>query len=220
MSARVILLVPWIGREPNWAPQFWDRIEASSDLVHLVFLQLKSWSSFRRTVRQRLDLLPPAQASPRKICDYRPAFGEIYDYRIEGYEWWGWCDMDCVFGDFAAFLTPERLAGYDLITDHASIVNGPFTIMRNTPEMTSLYRRGGHYREVFISPEHAAWDEVGFSEIVQRHANAEWIRPLFLNAHTHDHESPTPYLLDNKLYATHDREILTYHFAHNKRWPL
>ena len=40
-----------------------------------------------------------------KANDIKPLLPELYPEAVRGYEWWGWADLDVVFGDLLKFLT-------------------------------------------------------------------------------------------------------------------
>lgn len=213
---KIRLFVPWQGPLPKYLEAFMNRVEASKPLVEVIILPHSANTGlFQRAIMSGTGAQAPATITPRKICDYRPAFADIFSTLMDSADWWGWCDLDCVFGDFPAFLTPERLEEFDLITDHKKIVNGPFTIMRNTSEMRNLYRSDGRWRECFQSATHMAFDELAFTQIVRARPQ---IKVCYLDAHVHDGEAGPPHLRENKLYSGR-KEILTYHFKKRKRWP-
>lgn len=211
---RIVLLVPWIGPLPPWYDLFMERMEANKPLVEVKVLHnpsphIRQWLLWK-------DTFPPGIISARKLCDYRPAFGDIFADEVSHADFCGWCDMDVVFGDMGHFLTPH-LDSYDVITDSPAIINGPFTIMRNRPAITHLlYRTGGDFRRVFANHRHVAWDEGGFTDIVK----ASGVPALFMDGvHTHDNESPAPWMVGDKLFSG-GREIMSYHFPRTKQWPL
>ena len=51
--------------------------------------------------------------TPYKLCDYKPAYGEIFAPELSGYDFWGYGDMDLVFGDLRAYFTEDKLRKYD-----------------------------------------------------------------------------------------------------------
>lgn len=213
---RITLLAPWFGPTPPWMNQFTDRVAASYPLVKVRFLR-PHWHLMRYRIREVSGVLPPETISPRKMCDYRPAFGEIFKDLLAQSDWWGWCDLDCVFGRMGEFFTPDRLRDYDLITDHPDAVNGPITIMRNDEKTRTLYSSTDDFAEVFASGEHVAFDEKGFTDVV----HGSGVRFLHL-AGVHEHDRPRTAEIrldaDGRLLAD-GREILTYHFPGAKAWP-
>lgn len=116
-----------------------------------------SFADFRRMVQQHYDF-PLALERPYKICDFRPAFGEIFADTLAGYSHWGYGDLDVICGDFARFLTPDRLARYERISPY-----GHLSVYRNTSRMNTLYRRPYRgeevWRRVFADPAGCTFDE-------------------------------------------------------------
>lgn len=94
---------------------------------------------------------------PYKLCDYKPAYGEIFAPELSGYDFWGHGDMDLVFGDLRRFFTEEKLARY-----HKFYAFGHLSLYRNTPENNAVYRQpvGIDYRKVFTTKEIAVFDEI------------------------------------------------------------
>lgn len=98
--------------------------------------------------------------SPYKLCDYRPAYGEIFQEFISDYEFWGHTDSgDTLYGDLKQFLTNEMLDSYDKIH-----VFGHLTLYRNTPENNQRYlcpeSSGIDARTVFTTEENLCFDDM------------------------------------------------------------
>lgn len=92
------------------------------------------WDAFREFVRTRLGD-GVALGRPYKTCDLRPAFGQLFTEYVEGYAFWGHCDLDVVFGDVRKFLTPDVLSKHEKV-----LVRGNFSLYRNSPAINALYR--------------------------------------------------------------------------------
>lgn len=62
--------------------------------------------------------------TPYKLCDYKVAYGLIFEDYLKEYEWWGYGDCDVVYGDLRKFFTSERIEKYDKIypLGHLSIL--------------------------------------------------------------------------------------------------
>ena len=95
---------------------------------------------------------------PYKLCDFRPAYGVIYEEMLKGYDFWGHCDQDLVFGDIRALLTEEILDAHDKIQPF-----GHLCLYRNNELMNNLYKEQcegvADYRDVFTESNHYAFDE-------------------------------------------------------------
>lgn len=119
---------------------------------YMKFADLKS--CFEKKLR-----MPIVLEEPYKLCDYRPAYGFLFSEYIKDYEFWGYCDMDVLFGDLSHFITDHVLNQYDKILEH-----GHLTCYRNTKEINEIFMADGTYpeyncKEVFQSPESYYFDE-------------------------------------------------------------
>ena len=71
---------------------------------------------------------------PYKLCEYRPAYGDLfYDY-IKDYDFWGYCDIDLIWGDIRKFITDEMLSQYEKVGNR-----GHCCLMRNNEKMRKAY---------------------------------------------------------------------------------
>lgn len=107
--------------------------------------------------------------SAYKVCDYRPAFGEIFADMLTGYDYWGHCDLDMVLGDIMGFMRRYRYESYDKF-----LCWGHLSFYRNTPEVNGRYRLSGSrradYDKIFTSWENYTFDELnGIFRIYQTH---------------------------------------------------
>ena len=98
---------------------------------------------------------------PYKLCDFRPAYGVIFSDLIAGVDFWGYGDNDMILGRVSAFITPEKLAEYDVLSFKKGHLQGPFTLFRNTDRINNLFRDGGAYKRAFSTPEYVSFDEFG-----------------------------------------------------------
>ena len=110
--------------------------------------------------------------SPYKLCDFKPAYGFLFEDYIQDYEYWGHCDCDLVFGDLETLLTPILKEGYDKI-----FAAGHLTLYRNTAENNRRFMkplRGREiYKEAFTTNKIYVFDE-----------NVQcWMNPDRLNVH-------------------------------------
>lgn len=65
--------------------------------------------------------------SPYKLCDFKPFYGVIFARELKEYDFWGYCDVDLIWGDIRRFLPESLLAANDKIFSY-----GHCTILRNT----------------------------------------------------------------------------------------
>ena len=231
MPPRIKLVTLWDGPLPSWFNEFSKRLAAnhiiSWELVHIDIKELNRLAYLVSGVKCN-------KATPYSLCDLRPLFGEMFEPIYRGYEWWGWCDLDIVLGDLNSLL-PPLLDTCDVISIEEYGVSGPFTILKNTPATTSLWR-SEDYEEVLTDPEYCNFDEVGFAPPgfinynpnFTRAVRSSGLRYIFDNrswAESH-HQLPSGgpsrccELSGNKLLEIPTgRELLLYHFT-TKQWPI
>jgi hypothetical protein len=94
------------------------------------------------------------------MCDLRPAYGEMFADRYAGYDFWGWCDLDVLFGDLDRLL-PPLLENADVLSFKHAYLSGCCAIFRNVPEVTGLYKTSPVWRRVLADTAYHFWDESG-----------------------------------------------------------
>lgn len=97
-----------------------------------------------------------------KICDLRPAFGEIFLKYLSNYDFWGFCDIDIVFGNIRGFITDDLLSQHDIVSSRHDYITGSFLLFKNTHQINGLYRKSKDYHKVFTSDVHFCFDECNF----------------------------------------------------------
>lgn len=126
------------------------------DLPSNVKIINTTFDELKKQIQSKFDFDITLNA-PYKLCDYRPAFGYIFDKYIKGYEFWGYCDFDMVFGDTTKYLTNEVLNSYDKIYQC-----GHLTLIKNTENNNMVFKSEGepYYKYVFQTDINAVFDEV------------------------------------------------------------
>jgi len=104
---------------------------------------------------------------PYKLCDYKPVWGLAIKEYIEGYDFWGYCDLDMIFGDIRSFLPDSILEEYDKIYKL-----GHLTYYRNTDVNNTRFKLANWltYKDAFTTEEITAFDEIaGMQNIYDMH---------------------------------------------------
>ena len=168
---RVAIIVPYFGRFPDYFQTFLDSCRPNKGFEWIIFTNDKTEYSYpenvhcidmsfeqcKELVQSRFDFEITLH-TPQKLCDYKCAYGYIFNAYLTGYDFWGYCDLDQIFGDLSAFVTDERLETYDKIYSL-----GHLTLYRNTEDnnrtfMSPLKGRE-RYKEVFTTEIGCAFDE-------------------------------------------------------------
>lgn len=155
---RICLVLPYFGTFPEWFYLWLESAAANSFIDFLILTdtpeakitvcpstlgtcKLCEYPAANIHVQkiQFADLKKRADAvlgfscelgSPYKICDYKPLFGLMFEDLLRGYDFWGWCDPDVVWGNLRQFLTEERLDQFDKLYGL-----GHLTLYRNAEEI-------------------------------------------------------------------------------------
>lgn len=171
MTSRCMLILPYFGKFNNYFPLFLRSCGANPSIDFLVFTDdttpydyppnvrvvPMTFNEFRMNAERKLGF-EPCMPSPYKLCDFKPAYGLLFEKYLEGYDYWGHCDCDLLFGDMAKFLTPIFARGYDKV-----FAAGHLTLYRNTPENNRRFMEplNGReiYHEAFTTPKICVFDE-------------------------------------------------------------
>jgi len=170
----VAIFVPYFGKLPNYFP-LWLRScrynptidwfiftddQTPFDYPPNVHVEYKSFEDTRSTFQQHYKFAVALHKDAHKLCDFKVAYGDIFSGYCRGYDFWGYCDIDLVFGNIRNFITEDILNNHDRIFSL-----GHLSLFRNTDRITHLYRNtiNGEpaFEKVFSSAKHYAFDERG-----------------------------------------------------------
>lgn len=181
---RIRLLIPYFGRWPFWIPFFLQTCRWNPDIEWLFFtdcgepddlpdnvkIQPMSFAGYCQLVSKGLGIsFNPA--SPYKLCDIKPALGYLHSEHLEGFDFWGFSDIDLIYGDLRQYFSKERLSRYDLISTHARRISGHLCMLRNNKRMREAFMNVPGWQARFEDPAHLAFDEGAFSRLFIRHKN-------------------------------------------------
>ena len=199
-----------------------------------IMVHKMTFEDFRQIVQDKFDF-PIVLNRPYKICDYRPAFAYILADYIKGYDFWGWGDLDVVYGNIRHFVTDEVLSHYKMISGF-----GHFTLYRNDEYTNTFFMKDvdGYvsYKEAFTEKRSMYFDEYEYKGFGDKwrgcHPDECWLEWPFDNASkpkqsyhfnslTRGWQQVIFEHVDNKLYMLRfhngkleKRESLYAHFQH------
>lgn len=137
----------------------WDPLPSNVKIIQIDLPKLSS------RVQTRLD----SQAKimfPYKCCDLRPMYGEIFSDELAGYDFWGWGDLDVIWGKLSHSWDDNILRSSQKIFQF-----GALSFLRNSPEVNSLFREEGglEWRDVLRSGPFRGFDEtLGIFQKIER----------------------------------------------------
>lgn len=175
MTSKIILLIPYFGKFPEWAPLFFETIRRNPTIDFLFYTDCDfapyqhisnckfhsiTFEDYLQNVQEVAGIeFNPANAY--KICDLRPLFPVVHYQDIKDYDFYGWTDMDILFGNIRSFYTTDLLYRYDVLSTHSVRVSGHFALFRNTKANRNLYKKIYNWRTHLAHPYFVGIDEHG-----------------------------------------------------------
>lgn len=175
LPVKIMLIIPYFGKLPWYFKYFihssgrnpnfhflviTDDQSYKGKLPENIFLIYHSFEEVKRMIAATVDM-PVALSSPYKLCDYRPAYGLVFENYLKDYTFWGHCDLDVIFGCIGNFITDEVLANNDIISIRPEYVSGFFALYRNTKFINTLFKESTDYETVFSTSRYLGFDECG-----------------------------------------------------------
>lgn len=168
----IILILPYFGKWPIWFEAHLLSIAKNPTVNWLIVTDCDIPAdypqniTFRSVKLQHLNhtvntvVNANVPLTPRKFCDLKPAYGAIFYEDIKDYNFWGFCDLDIIWGNIRKYITPDILENYDIISSRKEAISGHFNLFKNTPELNNLYRRSvPDYQYLFEQPKFMWFDE-------------------------------------------------------------
>ena len=158
---RCVLIMPYFGRLPSCLGTYLASLRGKnfdvlwiSDLpvrehpdnfkiVHMTFDECKA------RIEDRLGVHVCVNGG-RRLCDFKPMYGQIFEDLIREYGYWGFGDCDLVYGEaLNDFLQKTIETGlYDVVSMQAEYLSGPTCFLRNNERMRMLYRKARDWERV------------------------------------------------------------------------
>lgn len=177
---RIAFIIPYYGKFNNYFNLWLESCRANSTVDWYVITDNHDVYNFPSNVhkvmmgldevRHRFNValnMNIALTRPYKFCDLKPSFGYIFPEIIKEYDFWGWCDVDLIWGNIRSFLTEEVLENYDMISrwGHCTLIKN--TKANNCLFMSDIYlsnkkRRVSFWQEAFSSDKAYIFDETPF----------------------------------------------------------
>ena len=166
---KVILFFPHFGKLPPQYKAWRASALCNPDIDFLFFtdcdveaapnilVHKMGFADFVQIVQKKFDF-PITLDRPYKICDFRPAFAYVMSEYIQGYDFWGWGDLDVVYGDIRHFITDNVLSRYKMVSGW-----GHLTLYHNDDDTNTYFMKPieGYqdYKDVFTQRESKYYDE-------------------------------------------------------------
>lgn len=174
---KIVILIPYYGKFPWYFSYFLHSCRFNLTIDFIIFTDTifsralppnvrvisKTLSDIKELASRALQM-PASLEFPYKLCDFRPAYGLIFQEYTVGYDFWGQGDIDVIYGDLRGFMNDEMLDKYDFISVRHDYTTGCFALYRNTGLMNNIFKRSKDYERVFSTISYLGFDECNFKQ--------------------------------------------------------
>jgi len=154
--AKYVVIIPYYGKFPSYFYE-WALSASANDYIDFMIvsdIDFPPWSSKfpnirffyepLQAVKKRADAILGFKTmliTPYKLCDFKPLYGLLFPDLISGYEWWGYGDIDVIYGDMKNFwpssITSETkylygLGHLSLFRNEEGVKKLPLSVGRKT----------------------------------------------------------------------------------------
>ena len=241
----IVIIFPYFGTLPvqykmwrasaiqNPSSNFMFFTDADVEPAENIIVHRMTFREFRQIAQEAFDF-PIALDRPYKLCEYKQAYGYILHDYIKDYDFWGFGDLDLVYGDIRSFLT-------DSVLEYKFLLGwGHLTLLHNDEDTNTYFMKKveGYqdYRDSFTTSKITFFDEFNHKGCSDKwrdcRPNDCWLEEPFDNASkpkqsyhfnslTRGWQQVIFEHIDNKLYmlrfnngTLEKRESLYAHFQH------
>lgn len=216
---KICVIIVHFGELPPWLPLWQITAEKNHDIDFHLFSDRKGSASARNVIWHDLDLvgfnsletvnsLGLRLEIPYKLCDVRPAFAKIFPDLVAEYDYWGWGDLDVVYGRIRDCIN-SSLGVFDYIATGWNGQSGPLAFLRNQERVNSLFLSIPDWQHKMNGAEPRALDEVDFLECLKINVKCDIVfrECLF--------DLPARFVGGRLVSAFSGREYVLYHFGGN-----
>ena len=177
---KICLVICYFGKFPDYFYLWKNSALANNTIDFLIFTDNKIKSeknikivnctleSIKKKFEDKLGF-EIALHNPYKMCDFKTSYGFMFEDYLTNYDFWGYCDIDLVFGNIRKFITEK------ILKDNEVVLNlGHFTLFKNNEKLRRIFMMQGaiyDYKKVYTSNENYAFDEMsGLHLILKKNA--------------------------------------------------
>jgi hypothetical protein len=132
--------------------------DADVEPAENIIIYKMQFEDFQKIAQQAFDF-PIVLDRPYKLCEYKQAYGYMLHNYIKDYDFWGFGDLDLVYGDLRSFLTEDVLA-------HKFLLGwGHLTLLHNDDETNTYFMKQvegyQNFQDAFTTSKITFFDEYG-----------------------------------------------------------
>ena len=173
----ITILLPYFGKFPEWFPLYFETLRRNPTIKFIfytdcttegynapnVIFNKMTYPEYVSMANCRIKGSQFCLSKPYKLCDLRPWYPIVHYEDIKDADFYGWTDLDLLFGDIRKFYTDDILSKYDVISTHATRISGHLALFRNTWKNRHMGRKIYDWKNKLKAPEYVHMDELGLT---------------------------------------------------------
>ena len=227
----IAFVLPYFGKLPTNFDLWLKSCEYNSNVDFIIFtddetqyqypknvhVNYCSFDEIKKRIRNNFDFEIVIDR-PWRLSLFKPAYGQIFSRELSGYDFWGFCDADLMWGNIRNFITDELLNTYERIG-----TKGHASIYRNDDVVNSRYlnivSETADYKKVFQGHSGYSFDENGMDEIYDALNIPYYFAPNFAHLEKYEPSFYLKRLPKEKLY-TNKYQVFQWDQGKLLRWYL
>lgn len=186
---KIAIINPYFGSWPPWIDHFFysciknptidfyfftdcgiPEIAKNSSNIHFTEMTFEEYSNFVSSILN-IEFHP---TNAYKLCDLKPFYGIIHKDLLFNYDFWGFGDVDLIWGDIRSFYTDHILSYYNIISTHSDRISGHLCLIRNRSRYNRLAYNISNWKIKLESNNHYALDEIDLTLTIYKPAKLLW----------------------------------------------
>jgi hypothetical protein len=176
---KIAVIIPYFGAWPSYFNLFIKGCKANQWLDVLIFTDCPLPDEHPENIRffhsslEHISRLASDKLSATfqfktgyKLCDLKPFYGKVFEDYLKEYHYWGYGDIDLIYGKLRPFVLPRIEKGYDILSSRKELLAGSFALFRNTALVNNLCMHIPNYLALLKSNKYECLDETAHSNIV------------------------------------------------------
>ena len=230
MSKKIALLQVWFGPFPDYFDTHLQSCKNQNPNINFFiftdqFLNVSSPNikiyniskeSYKNLVYNKTSITADISEN-RKLCDYKLLAAHLFEGYLSEYDYVGFYDIDCMFGDMynmlSSYLDKDIISIGDTV--YYPGIRGPFTIWKNVPSYNHLYKNIPDYISLLQDSQYKGIDEHHVNKELSKHDIQITSFSELTNTRKDGRYIGEAVYKDKKLYIK-NRESLLAHFYYKK----
>lgn len=179
MKYRVAQIIPYFGKWPEWIDLYFYSCGQNPMIDFIFYTDCKipqyhpnnlifnkcTYKEYSELISNRLNI-EYKNPNSYKLTDLKPFIGYIHEQELKEYDFWGFGDIDLVYGDLSKLVNDDMLDKYDLITTHNYHIAGHFCLCRNNEHYRNACFKIRNWRYIIEKEKPMSIDEIDWTYIV------------------------------------------------------